>query len=643
MNNDVQPLSPSEESLQLVADDVIERRLRGETVTDEQVIQQHPDLMPDLQEWLSRLRVIQQARKRAERLRRIEDNLKLTETKRNAFPGYTLLRLLGEGGQGRIFLAECDRTSNFVAVKTQLNWSRNPSIPHQRFQQEIELLRNLTHPGVVPLIDHGVSIEGEPFFVTAYIEGKDLEPSKACEVMTEQKRVEFFLKVCDAVQAAHAKGIVHRDIKPANIRVDVNGEPHVLDFGLASPLSPKTLVRSMTDKGDAVGTYFWCSPEQFAGVDKVTPASDVYSLAVVLHQLLADGQFPNHVMANVQQLGGFAKTTIRPTLALKSPHARCFARTIHKALSRNPEARFPDAGAFADAVRETAASAGSRIRRTRVGKWTAAIFGLVGLMGSAYHLGKSQPPPQFSVNGKPVLSLPDGTFMYCPPATFTAGWRGPAIGAERPLPDEVKREVSITRGFYIANAEVSQSSFERVMGFNPSKFKGPARPVESVSYADAVEYCRRLSVEIGTTVRLPTEWEWEYACRAGTDSVFSFGDDAKLMVRYGNTLDQSNTSPNVDWRMPFDDGYSGTSDTETFHSNAWKLSDMHGNVWEWCQGPYLVDPVDASSAVANSAPIRGGSWIDLPRACSHRNQAQLELRESTVGFRVVIDTEAKKN
>ena len=151
--------------------------------------------------------------------------------------------------------------------------------------------------------------------------------------------------------------------------------------------------------------------------------------------------------------------------------------------------------------------------------------------------------------------------------------------------------------------EITQAQYEQVMGINPSEFKGADNPVETVNWDDAVEFCRRLSElpaekKAGNLYRLPTEAEWEYACRAGTTTKYSFGDDESDFGEYGWYRENSGiTTHPVGSKLP----------------NAWGLYDMHGNVYEWCQdrhGDYpsgsVTDPT--GPAVGSYRVYRGGSW-----------------------------------
>jgi len=171
-------------------------------------------------------------------------------------------------------------------------------------------------------------------------------------------------------------------------------------------------------------------------------------------------------------------------------------------------------------------------------------------------------------------------------------------------------QVTLTKPFYLGEYEVTNAQWMRVMGSVPSKSQDDDRPVEQVSWKDVMEFCRKLSAlpeerKAGRVYRLPTEAEWEYACRAGTTTRYSFGNEMSRLDEYG-------------W-------FDGNSDSQTHpvgqkKPNRWGLYDMHGNVWEWCSdwsgghpNGALTDPKGPSSG--SSRIIRGGSWINVAAAC----------------------------
>jgi formylglycine-generating enzyme required for sulfatase activity/serine/threonine protein kinase/WD40 repeat protein len=206
------------------------------------------------------------------------------------------------------------------------------------------------------------------------------------------------------------------------------------------------------------------------------------------------------------------------------------------------------------------------------------------------------------------------------------------------LSEVPKHHVRITRPFHLGRCEVTQAEYKRVMSSNPSRFKDdPNRPVEMVSWDEAVEFCRRLSEQpeekaAEAVYRLPTEAEWEYACRAGTTTRYSFGDDAALLGQHGWWRANSQECPHSVGRLRPSD---------------WGLYDMHGNVWEWCAdwygtGYYANSAIDAppGSSSGMSRLQRGGSWMEpIPVCfrCACRFRHPPDHRSGEIGFRVACD------
>jgi formylglycine-generating enzyme required for sulfatase activity len=198
--------------------------------------------------------------------------------------------------------------------------------------------------------------------------------------------------------------------------------------------------------------------------------------------------------------------------------------------------------------------------------------------------------------------------------------------------DQKAHKVTLTKPFELGVYEVTQQQYVQVMGTNPSKFKGPQNPVEQVTWDDAVEFCRKLSSlpeekAAGYVYRLPTEAEWEYACRAGTKTKYSFGDSESELGDYGWYDKNSGGTPHpVGSKKP----------------NAWGLYDMHGNVYEWCQDWYgdypsgsVTDPTGPASG--SDRVIRGGSWFYFSDGCrsAYRSRISPDFRDLSLGFRVL--------
>ena len=203
---------------------------------------------------------------------------------------YEIISLIGSGGMGEVYLAEDRQLHRKVALKIVRRGLDTGSII-RRFQREEEILASLTHPNIARIYGGAVTAEGVPYFIMEYVEGERLDSYCDEQKLGTPERLRLFRRICSAVSYAHQHLIIHRDIKPANIRVTADGEPKLLDFGIAKFLEPQTsdiAEQTMTLLG--VMTPEYASPEQVRG-EAMTTASDVYSLGVVLYELLT-GQKP---------------------------------------------------------------------------------------------------------------------------------------------------------------------------------------------------------------------------------------------------------------------------------------------------------------------------------------------------------------
>jgi formylglycine-generating enzyme required for sulfatase activity len=240
--------------------------------------------------------------------------------------------------------------------------------------------------------------------------------------------------------------------------------------------------------------------------------------------------------------------------------------------------------------------------------------------------------------GMKLMLVPKGQFAM-----------GSPRGARNADLDERQTAVTITRDYHIGAFEVTQAQFQRVMGRNPSQFQGTRvegggehRPVEQVSWNDAVDFCKRLSElpeekAAGRVYRLPTEAEWEYACRGGNAGEYAFGDRVEALGDYA-------------W---FEDNSDGrTHPVGKKKPNAWGLHDMHGNVWEWCADWYvphagrpLIDPTGPLQGT--DRVYRGGGWSYAASYCRSANRTATNpsfagFEFLSIGFRVAMDAPAGK-
>jgi sulfatase modifying factor 1 len=247
---------------------------------------------------------------------------------------------------------------------------------------------------------------------------------------------------------------------------------------------------------------------------------------------------------------------------------------------------------------------------------------------------QSQAPP-----GKkpPVSHFVDVEFVLIAPGRFLRGSPDAEAGREVGEVDESQHEVVLTQAFYLQTTPVTQAQWQAVMGDNPSSFQGADLPVETIRWLDCQRFIKKLNQAGTERYRLPTEAEWEYACRAGTDTPFAVG----------NGYDLDSSQANFDGNSPYGLGHieiyrEATTPVKSFAPNAWGLYDMHGNVWEWCQDwcadyprSSLTNP--EGPALGVERVIRGGSWFNDAQGCRSavRFSEKPDHSNHRLGFRLV--------
>lgn len=317
--------------------------------------------------------------------------------------GYDELRELRRGGQGVVYVGVQRSTGQRVAIKVLLDGAWSGPASRRRFEREIDLIVSLRHPNIVRVFDSGVTADGHPFFVMEFIDGVSLDEllaegerqssladlptvqagqgSSGLSARTDRAQrasaapaglpvraaLEMFVRICEAVNAAHQRGVIHRDLKPSNIRMDRDGTPHVLDFGLAkSAWADKDDPLSQT--GDFMGSAPWASPEQADGnTSQVDVRSDVYSLGVMLFQLLT-GAFPYPVHGGLRETLNNILTVepVRPS-ALRRELDDEIDTIVLKCLAKPVARRYQSAGEVAREIRRYLA--GEPIEAKRDSAW----------------------------------------------------------------------------------------------------------------------------------------------------------------------------------------------------------------------------------------------------------------------------------
>ena len=592
---------------------------------------------------------------------------------------FTILRILGEGGMGTVYLAEDVRLGRQVAIKTMRPELATPD-DRARFLREARAAAAIEHDNIVPIWHVGESADGSPFIVMPFLQGEMLEARLKREPITNLGiLLKVALEVAEGLTAAHKKGLIHRDIKPANVWLE--GDPtapkitqqirrcKILDFGLARSMSATEM--QITASGMLLGTPAYMAPEQARG-ERVDHRADLFSLGVMLYRMTT-GRMPFAGPTVMAVLTALATVNPPPSRTLNPNVPLALSDLIKRLMKKDSAERMQSAAEVTAAIRqiakeqqakksapppssdatvpyvptavpvlsrkvaptlietrpadeERAITPRTMTRRAALALAVATPLGIgscagglwwmkprneepnkktsLGTMdsGSAGTTKDKEETPIIQERPKTITNSIGMKLAYIPAGEFMMGSpEGEGSADERP-----RHKVKITKPFYLGIHEVTQGQFKAVMGYNPSYFSrdgtkkagatylaDPAGgkdmigatddpndyPVENVSWEEANEYCEKLSgmakeKEKEHLYRLPTEAEWEYACRGGSVRYkkFQFGDEL--------TSDDAN----------FGDNLKRTSVVGSYMKpNNFGLHDMHGNVWEWCSDWYDKD------------------------------------------------------
>jgi len=267
---------------------------------------------------------------------------------------YRLIQRLDDGGSGTVYLAERidGDLRQPVALKLLQLTSAPDDVLARRFATERQILSRLNHPNIAHLIDGGLTSEGRPFLATEFVDGQAIDDWCEDQALDIEARIELFQQVLAAVDYAHRHMVIHRDLKPGNILVSREGEPKLLDFGIARLLDDPDPQAPSTQTAEPALTLAYASPEQIEG-DGLTAATDVYSLGVVLYELIT-GQRPfddlgaPHLLPQAILKGDILPPSRRTTLSIPRSLRADLDAIVLKALRREPADRYPSIGALSD-------------------------------------------------------------------------------------------------------------------------------------------------------------------------------------------------------------------------------------------------------------------------------------------------------
>ncbi|MGB3509496.1 MAG: bifunctional serine/threonine-protein kinase/formylglycine-generating enzyme family protein [Microcoleaceae cyanobacterium] len=546
---------------------------------------------------------------------------------------YKIIQSLGSGGFGDTYLAQdLDLPGKPKCVVKHLKpKSSDPGIlpiAQKLFEREAETLYKLGKDSEqIPKLFAHFQEATEFYLVQEYIEGQDiskeLTPGKK---LSESYTITLLKGILSALSVAHQNNIIHRDIKPQNLMRRKSDKKIVLiDFGAVKEISVLTKANQpgLTTLTIAVGTPGYRPSEQAIGKPKLS--SDIYAVGMVGIKALT-GKEPYNL-----------PTDSKTGNVIWRNEAKVSNR-LANILDRMVQEYFPQRYRNATEVLE-ALNIQTSLQPTILSlpkpppKLPIQTFTTVTVNAKGEIISRSQHQAQVMTEnlGKGVslemVKIPGGRFIMGSPETE----------AER-FDDESPQHYVDVPEFFMGKYPVTQAQWEAVMGNNPSRFKGANRPVERVSWNDATEFCQKLSQITGKKYSLPSESQWEYACRAGTSTPFYFGETiTSELVNYRGTSTYADAPKGI---FPGE-----TTDVGIFPPNAFGLYDMHGNVWERCQDVwhdnYNGAPTDGSAWLdgnKNSSPVRGGSWYTNPITCRSAYRNDYDGRDDpydNIGFRIV--------
>ncbi|WP_017718687.1 bifunctional serine/threonine-protein kinase/formylglycine-generating enzyme family protein [Kamptonema formosum] len=612
---------------------------------------------------------------------------------RDVLPNSTQLRggtyeieyALGRGGFGITYRAHHTLLEQIIALKEfyPKDWAiRNPStgslsVPptqeetyqrgKERFLREGRILAKLSHPNVVGVRDL-FEERGTAYLVMELIAGKtlrqelDAQPDKK---LPARRVAEIMEQLVAALQAVHDAGVYHLDIKPENILLTPDSRAVVIDFGAA-----KQAATGQNSSGSTRSfSEAYAAPEIIAR-QPVGAESDIFELGMVLHEMLTgtrpEPALSRLLMGDSYHPAGLAEpwqNLVAAALVLQKEKRPSSVRQWWESLTPSPPNPLPqeereisipptpflaEAGKGGEGKTSVAPSAPTPLPpEEKGGKGKSPLqifeFEVVTVNARGREINRSCRQAEFfpeDLGGGIILemvSIPGGSFLM----------GSPNSERERYDIESPQHRVSV-QPFYMGKYPVTQAQWNAVASFpkvsrdldpDPSQFKGENRPVECVSWQDAAEFCARLSRKTGRNYRLPSEAEWEYACRAGTATPFHFGETI--------TADLANYESNYTYASAPKGKYrEETAPVGSFPPNAFGLYNTHGNVWEWCADPwhdnYAGAPPDGSvweiGGNKDRRVQRGGSWYSSPRDCraASRNKFVQHFGRDNVGFRAVV-------
>lgn len=568
---------------------------------------------------------------------------------------FIIQKVLGSGGFGITYSAIERKTNKVVAIKT-LNPIHQSQVDFEqqqvKFVQEAFRLVQSSHPHIVK-VHEVINENGLWGMVMEYVSGQDLalyinQRGK----LSENEALKYVNQVGTALEYIHQKEILHRDVKPNNIVLRQNQQEAVLiDFGLAREFDLNQ-TGSMTN----AMTEGYAPIEQYQRQGKFGAYTDVYALAATLYTLLT-GEDPlpsrfrvtgialpsakqrnpvisdrvNDAIIKGMELEPQDRTqTVREWLELvmpsevKSPINQSKNSKIPLSKPKTLISVLPNPSLeFLKYLSPFPVQPKNTLKKIQLQKFDFKYAKINEKLEIEYYHGQAEGFIENLGYGLTLemVKIPGGSFIMGAPEDEES-----SVDNERP-----QRRVNI-QSFFIGKYQITQEQYHAIMRENPSYFKGKKLPVERVFWDDAAKFCRQLSKLTGRYYRLPSEAEWEYACRAGTTTPFHFGETIAPSLANYNGNYKYGSMPKGKYRFK-------TAIVGSFPANPFGLYDMHGNVWEWCLDDWHENYEGWANSYISYKVLRGGSWDINPDVCrsAFRGNNKPSNDFTVTGLRVVCD------
>lgn len=570
---------------------------------------------------------------------------------------YRVKRLLGTGGFGRTYEAEdLDRLESACVVKQFIRESQGTTArvkAAQLFRQEAKRLFELGEnhsqiPRLVAYFEQGSCM----YLVQEFIDGDNLYQELQRQAFSETQIWQVLTDLLPVLEFIHQRMCIHRDIKPENIiRRASDGKLVLIDFGGAKQVTQNNLAQ----KGTGIYTLGYAAAEQMAGY--ACAASDLYALGATCVRLLTGCLLKQDEHGNIYDPiydpinGKWLWEEYLVSVNITVSHK--LTRILNKLLKHFVRERYQSAADVLLDVKDSLLYDAIHVSVPNGTNFSLSAeeqayplqkfeFDTITVDKYAKIVNRDRHQAEYFVEeldnsiNLEMVYLCGGTFMMGSPELQGYDSEHPQhFVTIKPL---FMSKFAITQAQWLVVAKLPQ--VKHSLNPEPSYFKADLHPVEQISWHEAVEFCVRLSKYTGKEYRLPSEAEWEYACRANTITPFYFGDtiSSDLVNHDGNYTYA--LAPKGKYRQ-------GTTPVGSFPPNALGLYDMHGNVWEWCadswHDSYDNAPCDGrvwhEEGDNNLRVMRGGSWFNVPRFCRSalRYKGESTLRDIFIGFRIVTN------